>query len=188
MINIEARVNLKGRPGKNDIKINELENDILTSDDYIEIEKLANRLRIGYIIMTFCGLFVSGLVSLETYDSILSSHGSLVQQFPLILTTFLFFSLPIRAMINLCHVRNGSFKKAKYGVVQTKHRSIRRENHRRSKRYYAHVSFPHTDKILKRVTCSKETYNAISEGSPILVVSFDGKNAYAILTKESKRD
>ena len=160
--------------GYKEVRICDLESDALTSDDYLAIKKLAKRLWIkNLFLLGFVLFFLFSIAMLVRNHLGGISDISLGQGFMLgILTVALIY-----VMFLTCHefycLRGGSFKKAKYGIIEKKFSEVDSDAEGLSVSYYADVVFPCTNKRLNRVNCEEKTYKSVIKGDRVLVVSFD---------------
>lgn len=166
-------------------KVCELESDTLNPNDYLAIKKLANRLRTNNLVTLCLGLFFFFVIGSSAYDTIQS--GALISNdtfFLLAFLTIIFAFVLFHVCGELYSVRNASFKKAKYGMIEKKFYEIDSCEEGTTTSYYACVVFPNTTQYLNRVKCDKKTYESIMKGDYVLVVSFDNKTSHVISLTE----
>ena len=167
---------------ENKIKICELKSDTINPTDEEAIQELAIRLKLKSIETLIAGLIFGGFSGFFLYHFI-GGYNSIISMEFLFIILFLFVALFIMwsGFSDLRYIQSRSLQKNKYGYVKTKfYRRVSRSNGRTVKKYYAHVVFPDESNCLKSVSCDKLTYNGITEGSRVLVVSFNDKVAHVI--------
>ena len=180
------RPNLKDIYDKNndysEIKVCNLERDYVNSNDYLAIKNLSFELRRKYLFQFIITLLFNLLIGFLLYDFIKSNPNFLIKEFFLIIITFILFIILLFHVGNLLYsTRNASYKKAQYGVIRTKFFQKKIRNDRVIRHYYANVIFPSSNTFIRKANCSKTVYYSISDGSNVLVVSFDNRTAHIVL-------
>lgn len=180
------RLNLKDIYGKNndynEIKACNLESDYVNPNDYLAIKNLSFELRRKFLFQFIITLIFNLLIGFLLYDFIKSNPNFLIKEFFLIIITFILFIILLFHIGNLLYsTRNASYKKTQYGVIKTKFFQKKTRNDRVIRHYYAHVIFPSSNTFIRKVNCSETVYNLISNGSKVLVVSFDNRTAHIVL-------
>ncbi|MDV4149915.1 hypothetical protein R0131_03615 [Clostridium sp. AL.422] len=166
----------------NEIKVNNLKNDIINTDHKLIIKSLLRELRVKHISALFIALIINLFTAIFVYELIKSGDNIFTKESLLVIITFILFLFPTFDISSKLYLmRNGLPKKAQYGVVKIKFYENKSTSSKSTRAYYTNVIFPMDNTIIRRVNCTKKFYNLVSEGSEVLVVSFDNKNAHIVL-------
>ncbi|MGL4949222.1 MAG: hypothetical protein ACRC5M_02480 [Anaeroplasmataceae bacterium] len=161
------------------IKVKDLEEDVLNNDYSINFEKTIKYIRgvhkwnlfVATLMILFTSLFV-----------IKSSSSNGVLRVSIFVLIFLSFALAIivGSIIKLRNINDSSYKKIQYGeLISTYRVTTNSADSRPASKYYADVLFSNNVAITK-VRCNKEFYISSKEHTPVMIVSFDNKVAYAV--------
>lgn len=171
--------------GYNKIKIRNLKNEYVNPSTQAEIKKLALELNRKYIFQFIFILFFNILIGFALYDFVTVNNKIFIKEFFLIIATFIsFFIILLNIGYMFCLTLTGSYKKAQYGVIKNKFFQKDHRNNKIVKKYYANIIFPTNNTFLRKVRCNESIYNSISEGTNVLIVSFDNKLAHIILSEK----
>lgn len=110
----------------------------------------------GLTTQSFCSLLISLLM-------------------PILLIFLLFHTLKVKKSLKI-----STPIKAQYGKLKAKYTKVRRYDDGDRITYYMNVTFENNNTIMKNIETSRKIYPKVSLGDKILVISFDGKKAYAI--------
>lgn len=164
------------------IKANELGCNYIHHEDVTSVEFLAKSLKFKYKIATIfisIFLFVTSSISIP---SIISVDFS-INTFAFSIATIFLIYLFIHIIKLRKSVKNLVPSKAQYGTLKEKHMDIWKDEDGDKKCYYLDVAFDTNNTLLERAETARITYFNSKLGDNILVVSFDGKKAYAMKSK-----
>ena len=75
------------------------------------------------------------------------------------------------------------YNKSQYGILRSKYVFASSSNNRNKRKYFLNIEFSNST-FIGKVICNKETYEKISKGDRVLVISFDNKKAYGVISNQ----
>lgn len=167
-----------------EVKVSDLERSSIYFCDIDSVLNLVKKIRRKYIIncifmFPFLFLFLFLLyMYIKDGNSILSIN---FLGFLCIFLSFLFILISIFNKIRSININ--TYKKAQYGTVKNKYYLTHSTENNSNIHYYANVKFEFNSTFIRKVVCTKETYEKLSIGDNVLVISFDNKNAYIVISE-----
>jgi len=171
------------KDNNNGIKASELQCVQISSIDINSVKELARKLTMKFIFFFIIMFLASIFTSYGLYDIIKNS----TEKFNKEIIFFLFIDLSFfwaiyYAFKQILSTMNSNYKKAQYGIVKSKYAMKTTAESSSEKDYYINAFFSDTNTHIRRVICTDKIYKSLEEGTPVLVVSFDNKSAYAVPT------
>lgn len=131
------------------------------------------------IAIILCPTFIMTLTVIASLANLPEFKANLGDVFLLGISIFLLCIL-INLIKDLNLVKKHNPKKAQYGVLQEKY-ITKEQNEDSTKNYfYADILFLENCTIIKRVETSRSLFYSLKAGDRVLVVSFNGKEAFCL--------
>jgi len=165
----------------NEIKVSELQCVQISSIDINSVKELARKLTLKFLFLLILMFLSSIFVSYGLYDIIKTSTEKFNTQIIfLLLLDLSFFWCIYYVFTQMLSTINSNYKKAQYGIVKNKYSVRFTAESSSEKEHYINALFPDTNTQIQRVICTNKIFKSLEEGTPVLIVSFDNKNAYAV--------
>lgn len=173
--------------GYSKIRPKDLLNGEIRSNDLKYVELSASSLRKKFIKHFFVSLFFVVIIAALIISDIIDGSQYSFNEAVIVVITFLSFCLlSLYLLRQVMSVKNYSSKKCQYGTVITKFQRKKRVDNKIKYDYYVNVIFNDTFTFIENVNCEEEVFHLIQKNSPVLVITFDNKNAYAFNIDETQ--
>ncbi len=164
-----------------DIKIADLQCVRINSIDTNSVKKLVKKIKVRLLSHFVFASLAFVFASYVLYDTINTSTDKFNNE----IIAFLFIDLMFLGVLyyifkQILSIMNCRYKKAQYGIVKIKYSLKDFAKSSSSKKYYISALFPASDMYIRGVICTYDIYKTLEEGSPVLVISFDNKKAFAV--------
>ena len=167
-----------------EIKPNELLSTEILPEDMVSLNNFIKTEVKRLKLFSLTSLFFLMLSFFLFYDGIISTNMFFTKECALILFLIIGISLMIIYNLKLIYsLLNNKEPKAQYGTIQYKYIRKNSSDSTTTEHYYINVNFPLNDTFIKKIECKKDIYEALEIESPVLIVSFNDKKAYAIIPK-----
>ncbi|WP_238883295.1 hypothetical protein [Clostridium sp. YIM B02551] len=172
---------LKDNNNNSKIKVSELQCVEINSIDINFVEELARKLTIKFSFHFIIAFLAFIFASYVLYDTIKTSTEKFNKEIiGFLLITLMFFWVLCFVLKQILSTIDSICKKAQYGIVKSKYSLKSSAESSSQKKYYVAVLFPDTNAYIREVICTDKIYKNLEEGTPVLVISFDNKTAYAV--------